>query len=112
MTETDEIMHTLDQVQIALADLAVRGLRSAGARERATLAGLRTELERVGADHLASRVAAVLAGLDGADREAAPALLRAQASVRLFERVLTLEIAAEALGVLAGPASEETGGTE
>jgi hypothetical protein len=41
------------------------------------------------------------------DRAAARALLRAQASLRVFERVLTLEVAAEALAALAEPPAGE-----
>lgn len=109
MTETEEILLTLEHVQNAFADLAVRGLRSSGPQQRATLAGLRTELERVGASHLAERVAAVQTALENDDRGSAAALLRAQASVRVFERVLTLETAAGALAALLEPPEDEEG---
>ena len=107
MSETDEVLHTLDHLQTVLADLAVRGLRSAGPQQIAALKSLGTELERMGAGHLAGRVEAVLVAVEKDDRSAAPALLRAQASVRVFERVLTLEAVAEALHVLAHPSEED-----
>ena len=108
MTESLEILHVLGHLQTVLADLAVRGLRAAGASQRAALAGVRTELERVGANHLAARGAALMSGLDKGDRTAATALLRAQASVRVFERVLTLETAATLLAGLAQPRTGES----
>jgi hypothetical protein len=107
MTETAEILQTLKHLQNVFEDLAVRGLRSAGAGQRAALDGLRTELERIGANHLAERVAAVATAMESDDRAAAPALLRAQASVRVFERVLTLDTAQEVLAVLAQSSEDE-----
>src|SRR5438132_12268549 len=97
MPETAEIVQSLERLQGALEDLAVRGLRAAGPGQLATLEALRAEFERVGAGHLAGRVAAVITAVRNDDRSAAAALLRAQASLRVFERVLTLEVAANLL---------------
>jgi hypothetical protein len=107
MAETDEIVHTVERLQSALEDLAVRGLRSAGPGDLATLTALREEFERIGADHLAGRIAAVVDAIRTNDRTAAAALMRAQASLRLFDRVLTLEVAGDVLRRLSEGEPEE-----
>jgi hypothetical protein len=97
MAEIDEIVQTVERLQGVLEDLASRGLRSAGGEQLGALEMLREEFERIGAGHLANRVAVLSSAIRAGDRNAAAALLRAQASVRVFERVLTLETAAAAL---------------
>jgi hypothetical protein len=106
MPETDEIVRAIGHLQGAFEDLAVRGLRSAGPQQLAPLESLREEFERIGADHLAGRVAALLSAIRNDDRGAAAALLRAQTSLRLFERMLTLEVVGEVLERLARPGEE------
>jgi hypothetical protein len=105
--ETAEALHALDRLHGALEDLVVRGLRSAGPAQLAALDSLREEFERVGAGHLAGRVASLLDALRADDRAAADALLRAQAGLRLFERLLTLQSAAAALEAMLAPPAEE-----
>ena len=100
MPETDEIVQTIGRLEGRLEELTVRGLRSAGPQQLAPLESLREEFERIGADHLAGRIAELVAAVRSDDPKAAPALLRTQASLRVFERVLTLEAAAEALRAL------------
>lgn len=100
MLETEEIVQAIERLQGALEDLAVRGLRSAGPSDLSTLTLLREEFERIGADHLAGRIAAVTEAIRNDDRAAAPALMRAQASLRVFERILTLEVVGDLLGTL------------
>jgi hypothetical protein len=101
MAEIDEIVQTIERLEAALEDLAVRGLRSAGPQDLAGLDALHEEFERIGAGHLAGRIAAVTAAIRNDDRSAAAALLRARASLRVFERVLTLEVAGGVLGSMA-----------
>ncbi len=109
MAEIDEIVQTVDRLQRELEDLAVRGLRSAGPSDLATLRSIREEFERIGAGHLAGRIADVITAIDQGDRHAARPLLRAQASLRVFERVLTLDVAAGSLrAMLAEPEDEES----
>ena len=101
MLEIAEIVQTIEHVQSAFEDLTVRGLRSAGPDQLATLSALREEFERIGAGHLAGRIAAVV------ETRSATALLRAQASLRVFERVLTLQVAAQTLSALLESANAE-----
>ena len=93
MQDFDEIVQTIDRLQIELEDLTVRGLRTAGTAHLASLQGLREEFERIGAGHLAGRIATVIEAIRNDDLGAAAALLRTQASLRVFERILTLEAA-------------------
>jgi hypothetical protein len=103
MADIDEIVQTIDRLQGEFEDLAVRGLRAAGPQDLATLRALREEFERIGADHLAGRIATVLSAMENNDRSAASALLRAQASLRVFERILTLQTVEPILANLLQP---------
>jgi hypothetical protein len=107
MAEIDEIVQTIDRLQGEFEALMTRGLRAAGPGDLATLRAIREEFERIGADHLAGRIAAIIDALGNDDRAAAPALLRAQASLRVFERILTLEVAGASLNALSADAGEE-----
>jgi len=92
-----EVRDALDRLHAATDDLIVRGVRAAGAQDLARLTSLRDELRTAGAEHLAGRLSAVVDALRANDRSAAPALLRAMAALRLFDRMLTLEVAGQML---------------
>jgi hypothetical protein len=98
--EVAEVLQTLDRLHAALADLVVRGLRSAGPAQLAPLEALREEFGRIGAEHLAGRLGDLFDAVRNDDRGAAAALLRAQTSSRLFERLLTVEHAQGLLAAL------------
>jgi len=106
MQETTEIIQTIDRLQQCLEELCVRGLRSAGSSDLNGLSALREEFQRIGADHLAGRIAAVIDAIRNDDRSAAAALLRAQASLRVFERILTLDLAEATLRQTLPPEEE------
>jgi hypothetical protein len=97
MSEALEIQQLVEHLQGVLENLITRGLRAAGLAERNALATLGAEFTRIGAGHLAERVLALREALESDDRDGPNRLLKAQASLRLFERVLTLEIARAAL---------------
>ena len=97
MSEALEIQQIIDHLQGVLENLITRGLRAAGSAERNALATLGDEMTRVGAAHLAERVNELREALETDDRDGPNRLLRAQASLRLFERVLTLEVARASL---------------
>ena len=73
-----------------------RGLRACGPQHLTALAALRQEFERIGAMHLAERIGTLVTAIKGDDRTAAAALLRAQTSLRVFERLLTVQTMREA----------------
>ena len=102
MDEIAELRDALDRLHAALEDLVVRGLRAAGAQDLARLAALRDEFHRAGAEHLAGRLGELADFARADDRAAAPALMRAMASLRLFDRILTLEVAGMALAAAGG----------
>src|SRR4051794_12666734 len=97
--EIVELRDALDRLHAALDDLIVRGLRAAGVQELARLAALRDEFRLAGAGHIADRLAELVDLARGGDRAAAPALMRAMTSIRLFDRMLTLEVAGAALAL-------------
>lgn len=103
----DEIADTIDRLRTEFEALAVRGIRAAGPENVALLKAAREEFERIGAEHLAGRIGDVVNALEQADRGAAAALLRAQTSLRLFDRVLTLDVAEMSLTALLNEQSAE-----
>lgn len=103
----------LDRLQGAMEDIALRGLRAAGAAEMAKLRSLADEFRTAGAGHLGDRLDSVVQSISTNDREAVVALLRAMTSARLFDRMLTLEVCSSMLdeylkSALAEPSTEET----
>jgi hypothetical protein len=91
-----EVVQTVERLESELVDLGIRGLRAVGPQHLASLEALRDEFARIGADHLAGRIAALVQAIRADDRNAA-SLLRAQASLRVFERVLTLQTVGQML---------------
>ncbi len=108
MDEIAELRNALDRLHAALEDLVVRGVRAAGAQDLARLTALRDEFRSAGAEHLAGRLTTLESAIRADDRHASPALLRAMTALRLFDRMLTLEVAADALAAIADDPSEET----
>lgn len=86
----EEVVQTIERLQQTFEDLAVRGLRSCGPEQLTVLSSLHEELDRIGAAHIAGRLEDVIAKIRNDDRGSARALMRAQASLRVFERLLTL----------------------
>jgi hypothetical protein len=104
--EIDELRDALDRLHAALDDLIVRGLRAAGSPDLARLTVLRDEFRQAGAEHLAGRLGDLVDCVRADERAAAPALLRAMTSARLFDRMLTLEVASAALAAADVPVGE------
>lgn len=112
MSEMDEIANVrnaLDRLHAAMDDLAVRGLRAAGPQDLARLTALRDEFQAAGAGHIAERLTTAVEAIRADDRGSAAALLRAMTVARLFDRMLTLEVAA---GMLTGETTEDTDDVE
>ncbi len=97
MTEIDEVASTLERLNGELQELLIRGIRVCGPEHLSALKGIQGELARVGAEHLAERLHTLIAAIENDDRSAASALMQTQASLRVFERVLTLQVAEQAL---------------
>lgn len=99
--EIAELRDALDRLHAGMDDLVVRGLRAAGPQDLAKLVALRDEFRAAGAGHLAQRLDTTIEAVRSDDRGAAAALLRAMTATRLFDRMLTLEVAAGMLRVTA-----------
>jgi hypothetical protein len=101
-TERREVAATLEALRAELDGLTVRGLRTAGPKDLAKLAAMHEELQRIGASFLARRLGALLEKTRADDRGAARAMMQVQSTLRVFERVLTLDtVAAELSATLA-----------
>jgi hypothetical protein len=90
--ECDELRVGIERLRTFLETLVVRGLRACGADELGQLRGHAEHLEKAGAGHVAGALSELHALIERDDRGAARSLLRAQASVRLLERLLTLRV--------------------
>jgi hypothetical protein len=93
LDEIDELRDALDRLHSAMDDLVVRGVRAAGATDVARLTSLRDEFRTAGAEHVAEKLATLIDAVERGDRAAAGALMRAVTTFRLFDRMLTLEVA-------------------
>jgi hypothetical protein len=102
LEQRDEVVRTIEAIRGTLEDLVVRGVATAGPDGAKRLQALRDQLARRDAPHLASRLDALATAIGTRDRAAAAALLRAQISLRVFERVLTLDVAEGLLAAIAG----------
>jgi hypothetical protein len=105
--EIAELRDALDRLHAAMDDLVVRGVRAAGPPEVARLTALRDEFRTAGAEHLAEKLGTLVESVQNGDRTAAAALMRAVTTFRLFDRMLTLEVARTALAE--PPVDEHTG---
>lgn len=97
----DEIADTIEWLRLKFEAIAIRGIRATEPGDLTLLKAAGEEFERIGAEHLAERIGDVVDAIENGDRTAAAALLRAQTSLRLFDRVLTLDFAEGVLTSLA-----------
>ncbi|MFO0587793.1 MAG: hypothetical protein U0441_09650 [Polyangiaceae bacterium] len=96
MHTLDEVGREADTVRSEIELLYVRGLGTSTPADRRKLADLAAEWDRLGAAHVASKLTLALQKADADAKDAARALLSAYTSLHVFERVLSLEAAADA----------------
>lgn len=106
----DELVITLEQLRRELEELAIRGLRAVTSRQRGRLGQIREELAGSGVAHLAAAITQLEQALGTDNPAAGAALFRTQTALRVFERLLTLEVVQIQLQGLVEdePASPET----
>ncbi|MCY1072961.1 hypothetical protein [Archangium lansingense] len=107
MSSLEEVGQEADTLRTELEQLYVRGLASSSAADWKKLASLAEQWERIGAGHIASRLTAALRAAEAGTKDAPRALLSAHTSLHVFERVLSLEAAAEAWAEYVAAQSEE-----
>lgn len=95
--DQQEIIDTLHHLLHEFEDLAVGGLRAVGPERIKQLDHLKEAFERAGSLHLAKRLGNLADAIREDSRTAGDALMRAQASVRMFDRILTLEVVEDQL---------------
>ena len=91
-TDCEELRITIERLRALLEELTVRGLRACGPDQLRQLESFAQQLEQSGAGHVGAALADLHARIGTGDRAAARALLMAQTSVRLLERLLTLRM--------------------
>lgn len=104
--ELQEVLQALRTGRTLLDELVVRGVRTAGPGEHGRLDALREELSRVGARHLAEQLVTLSEAMRNDDPGAPGGLLRAQTSLYLFDRVLTLRVVEAGLAAASDGAGE------
>ncbi|HEY0137355.1 MAG TPA: hypothetical protein VGB85_24900, partial [Nannocystis sp.] len=109
MAEVEEIASTLENLRARMVDLVVRGLASVAPADLSTLEVLTDSYERNGLTHITSRLRTMLRAITSDTKAAPAALLSAYTSLHVFERVLSLEVAA---GAWQQALSEEEEGDE
>ncbi|OJT25570.1 hypothetical protein BO221_06775 [Archangium sp. Cb G35] len=107
MNSLEEVGQEADTLRTELEQLYVRGLASSSAADWKKLASLAEQWERIGAGHIASRLMAALRAAETGTKDAPRALLSAHTSLHVFERVLSLEAAAESWAAYVAARSEE-----
>lgn len=107
MLDTKEIALTLEHLRSVFEQLVMRGLGSASPDQINTLRSIREECEKIGAYYLAKSVGTVLDGIHSDPRAGAKALMSAQAALRVFDRILTLETAKASLELGTGLYDED-----
>lgn len=105
--EVEEVRQSLEMLRHEFEDLAVGGLRTVGPERLPLLRNLEDSFKKIGALHLASRLGDVANSIERDDGTAAEALMKAQASQRSFERLLTLEVARGTLNAFIATSEEE-----
>lgn len=91
-SDQEELRISIERLRALLENLLVRGLRACGSDEVSQLKSFTEQLESAGAGHVAMTLADLQAKIQADDRASAKALLKAQTSVRLLERLLTLRV--------------------
>ncbi len=104
--EIEEVAATVQRLQHTFEDLVVGGLQFLGPQRLPILEAMQDEFQRIGADHLAHRIGCLTDAIR-AGQYGAAALLQAQSSLRVFERLLTLEMAADQLTAMQSDADGE-----
>lgn len=102
-----EITTSIEVLRGALEDLMVRGVRVASPDDVRSLASLAEDLRCAGATHLAERIDDTLAAIKTARPDAAQLLMRAMASLRVYERVLSLRVATAEIDLAFGDHSDD-----
>ena len=97
MSELLEVNDTLERLNGDLQDLMIRGLRVCGPEHLNALKSIQQHLAQVGAKYLADRLCKLIAAIEADSPSAAAELMETQASMRVFERVLTLQYAGDVL---------------
>jgi hypothetical protein len=87
-----EIISCIEELQHLFQDLIIGGLRTIGPERLPEVESLRDEFLSIGAGHIATHLSALADDIREDRCESAGTLMRAQAAVQMFERVLTLEV--------------------
>ncbi len=85
-----EVVALVQGISKQLDELAIRGLRAAAPDDTTQLEAFRDQLQGMGAVHLAESLDTLLTETREGRRAAARTLVRSQAGLRVFERLLTL----------------------
>ncbi|MBF0103375.1 MAG: hypothetical protein HQK77_20940 [Desulfobacterales bacterium] len=90
--EQQEILKMIQRLQSLFEDLVLCGLRTAGPDMLSKLRQMYEEFNRTGAMYLANLLNELIHKLDIDDKTVASAFQKAQTSLKIFERLLTMDV--------------------
>ena len=87
----EALISTISQLQAEVETLGLRGLRAASAEQLQWLRHTRDSLSEMGAEFLAAKMTQLLASMEQTQSDAAARLLDLLTTIRVFDRVLTMQ---------------------
>lgn len=89
----EELILTLEQLRKVLDDMVVCGLRAVGLKQRERLLAFRDELAGIGVLNLSMALSELEGAIRTENSQAGEVLFRTLTTLRIFERLLTIEVA-------------------
>ena len=93
-------MQLIVRLQKEIEAICIRGIRAISSEQLNWLRNTRDRVREMGAEFLSEKISSLLVSIDSDDRAASAKLLDLLTTVRVFERTLTLKVAAAKLETL------------
>ena len=107
----DALISLIQQLQVEVETLGVRGVNVASAEQINWFRHTRDRVAEMGAEHLAQKMSSLIESMEGHGKSGSARLLDLLTTIRVFDRVLTLQIAETSLAHVAAGGLVECGDT-
>ena len=97
----DALIALIQQLQDEVETLGVRGVNVASAEQTNWFRHTRDRVAEMGAEHLAQKMSPLIDSMEGQGNAGSARLLHLLTTIRVFDRVLTLQIAENSLSHVA-----------
>ncbi len=105
----DALIALIQQLQVEVETLGVRGVNVASAEQINWFRHTRDRVAEMGAEHLAQKMSPLIESMEGQGTAGSARLLDLLTTIRVFDRVLTLQIAEANLAHMAAAGPVECG---